>query len=185
MEITLEPLPTEERDKALGKYMDAFSRMEGMINYINQELLQTDWLASNALWALMYSKQRIDLMESLAWLRLPKDMAARVTKACEKCARRNMRRNHIIHGRWEQAVNVYDDRYEMEWVRRYTPTSPDLAYIKDYDDPKLLGMYSFTIPVLDRATDHVEEMVLALSALATEIRTQLSLPPPPEEEPAK
>ncbi len=179
--ITLEMLPTDERDKALGKYMDAFSRMESMINHLIQGLLGIEWQAGNALASVLYSKQRIDLLELLASIKLPKEVAERVTKACGKLGRRNMRRNHIIHGAWQQAVTVHDDRVEMEWVRKYVPTNPDLAALRDYDDPKLLGTYSFTIQEIDRATDHVEEVLGILSSLGTEIRELLPLPPAPLE----
>ena len=44
-------------------------------------------------------------------------------------------------------------------------------------DPKLLGVYNFTIPALDKATGHVEEMLEVMSALIEDIP---SLLPPPQ-----
>ena len=48
-------------------------------------------------------------------------------------------------------------------------------------DPKLLGFYTFTIPALDKATDHVEEMVLELSKLIPDIPSLQVRPPAPDE----
>lgn len=185
MEITLGALPTEERDQILGKYMDAFSRMEFMVNQTIQALLGSDWEAGRALFAVLYSKQRIDLLESLAWIRLPKETAERVSKVCGKLARRNMRRNHIIHGAWQHTVTVSDDGHVSEWVRNYVPTNPDLAAIHKYDDPKLLGTYTFNLPALERATDHVQEVIEILSQLLGDIHTRLAPPSAPEEEQPK
>jgi hypothetical protein len=93
-----------------------------------------------------------------------------------------MRRNHIVHGQWQQLVLVGDDSVEMMWLRAYSPSDPSLSKLPP-DDPKLMGVYSFTIPELHRATDHVEEMLPVLSALLGEMREQLAPPPPPEESP--
>lgn len=177
MEIQLEPLPTELRDQTIGQYMDAFSRLENHIDRFIQTLLGTDWEAARALSSVIYSQQRIKLLEALASVRLNADLAKRVAKQCARLSSRNMRRNHIVHGTWTQNVVVYDDRYEMEWVRIYVPSDPALAAIHDPFDPKLLGTYTFTLPALSRATDHVEEMFSVLSPLLKEIRELIPQPP--------
>jgi hypothetical protein len=183
MEITLHMLPTDERDRALGRYMDAFSRVEFMIDRMIQEMLSADWHAGRALSSVMYSHQRIKLLEALAAIRLPEEMAKRVAKQCVRLASRNMRRNHIVHGSWTQFVIVNDDSYSMEWVRNYTPADPTLAAINDFLDPKLLGTYTFTIPALDKATGHVEEMFETLSPLLKEIHELLLPQRPPSDTP--
>ena len=66
-----------------------------------------------------------------------------------------------------------------EWIRRYDLVDPDRMQISP-DDKQFLGIYNFTIPELDRATDHVEEMVQALSTLIGEIPSMLVQPPQPE-----
>lgn len=180
--IQIEMLPVDERDAALGKYMDAFSRMEGMLELMVRFLLKTDHIPARAVNSVLYSKQRIDLIEALAASNLSKETAARVAKACERLSRRNMRRNHIVHGIWQQLVLVSDDSVEMMWLRVYSPSDPSLSKLGP-DDPKLAGVYSFTIPELDRATGHVEEMLPILGELLKEIREQLPQPPPPEESP--
>jgi hypothetical protein len=180
--IQIEMLPVDERDAAMGKYMDAFSRMEGLLELMVRFLLKTDHTPARAVNAVLYSKQRIDLVEALASACLSEETAAKVARACERLSRRNMRRNHIVHGQWQQLVLVGDDSVEMMWLRAYSPSDPSLSKLPP-DDPKLMGVYSFTIPELHRATDHVEEMLPVLSALLGEMREQLAPPPPPEESP--
>jgi len=169
MEIEITMLPTDERDRALGRYMDAFSRLEILINRMIEALLGTDWEAGRAIASVIYSAQSIKLLEALSAIRLPIALAEKVAKQCDRLARRNMRRNHIVHGIWQQVVTIEADQTKMEWVRAYTPTQPALAAILDFEDPKLLGTYTFTISALDRATDHVEEMLEALSPLLSEM----------------
>ena len=183
MDIQIEMLPTDERDKALGKYMDAFSRLESILNHLVQTLLGTDWRAASVLSSVLYSQQNIKLIEALAAVRLPQALAKRVAKECARLSKRNMRRNHIVHGGWQQYVTVYDDHYDSQWIRIYKPSDPTLAAIQNLDNPKLLGMFSFTIPSLEKATGHVEEMFETLSPLLTEIRELLPPPPIPSEVP--
>ena len=177
--ITLKLLPTEARDIALGQYMDAFGRLEMLIKFATQELLQIDWAAANAISATVMTKQSIDLLEAAAKLRLTEGGAARVHRICEKLSRRNMRRNHIVHGTWMHTVVITDDGATQEWVRTYSHTDPTMAQLPP-SDPKKAGIYTFTVPELARATDHVQEMVLALSALMEDIPSLRVPPPAPE-----
>lgn len=165
--VALNPLPTEERDIALGRYMDAFSRLELMVSIATNEILQIDHRTGSAIAAVLMTKQAIDLLEASARLALNEVGIARVTKICEKLKNRNMRRNHIVHGIWQMAVIINDDSAEFEWVRWYQrQTHPEIV---DHRDPKLLGIYSFTIPELHRVTGHVEEISPMLSALIGDI----------------
>ena len=88
-----------------------------------------------------------------------------------------MRRNHIVHGTWQHAVIVNDESAEQEWVRWYQrQTHPGAT---NHRDPKLLGIYTFTIQELDRATDHVQQMVQAVSELIGTIPSLRVLPQTP------
>lgn len=125
------------------------------------------------------TKQSIELLEAAAKLRLNEDGIKRTHRLCEKLGRRNMRRNHIVHGAWGLLTKLYEEGATNEWVRQYSNTDPSLAALMP-TDPKLIGIYNFTIPELDRATDHVEEMVLELSALGQDIPQLLVQPRTPE-----
>ena len=155
---------------ALGRYMDAFSRLEGRMKVVVEEVLKLNRVTANSIGATLMTKQLIDLLEASVKNNFP-DYSARITKLCERLSRRNMRRNHIIHGRWILVFIIENEGSGSEayWVRDYNHINPDIENLP-YDDPKRLGIYTFTIQALDKANGHVEEMNEALSALAAELQ---------------
>jgi hypothetical protein len=172
----------EERDKAMGRYMDAFSRLEIMMQTAILEMIQLDQVRTRAFFAALGTKNTIDVLKATAQIELTPEGAERVRKLGLRIAERNMRRNHIVHGKWNIHVtpnDAGDGTATAEWIRRYDHTDPTLG--GDPHDPKLLGMYTFTITALDKATGHAEEMVEALSALIADIPKLRPQPPPPEE----
>ena len=175
--IQLENLPSENKDAAMGRYMDAFSNLEGMIQLAIGLIMEIDMPALSSVFAVLMTKQSIDLLEAVAQEHLTEAGAIRVRKLCERLSRRNMRRNHIVHGSWNQTVVVTDEIATQEWVRTYQHANPTLRKLH-YDDPKVAGMYTFTVLGLDKATDHVREMSEAVGALIDELPTLRVLPLP-------
>lgn len=114
------------------------------------------------------TRQAIDLLGAAAKLHLNAVGIQKIIKLCERLLRRNQRRNSIVHGSWTLAAVISDGGISSEWVRVYNAIDPDKADAKYYD-PNVLGFYTFTIPELDKATHHVEEMVLALSEIYAEL----------------
>lgn len=179
-DLTITALPKEERDRSLGRYMDAFSRLEGMMRVAAEILLRIDQGAAGLIFATLGTKQLVDLLSASAKLALTDEGVSRVKNICERIGRRNMRRNHIVHGYWTTLIRLEDGAAHAEWVRRYDLVDPARMQL-DPTDPKLLGTYNFTIAALDRATDHVEEMVQAMSVLVSDIPTlQFPQPSPAE-----
>ena len=154
----------EERDQALGRYLDAIARMERMLQMVIQELLDLDGVNARPIFATLMTKQSIDLLGAAAKTVLKENDANRVTKLCVRIGKRNMRRNHIIHGYWTCHFPSEEPGTLGIWVRVYDNVDPSLGAFAPLDD-KLIGTYNFTIPALDKATGHAEEMVQALSVL--------------------
>lgn len=181
-ENTPHPMDREVRDRALGRYMDTFSRMEGMLRLCIQTLLGLDSFRAYPLFATLMTKQTVELFTAAGKMMLRAEDAERVSKLADRIGRRNMRRNHIVHGHW--TIFVEPDGpgnfRAREWIRVYPNADPALAGLQ-LDDPKLMGFYNFTIPALDKATDHVEEMVQALTALAVELPSLIARLQTPEE----
>jgi hypothetical protein len=171
----------EERDLALGDYMDTFSRLEVLMQAATLELLQIDEVRARPFFAALGTKQMIDVLKAAAKTELAEEGANRVRKLCLKLADRNMRRNHIVHGKWTMHLTPTGegDNATCEWIRRYDHIDPSFG--GDPHDPKVLGMYTFTIPVLGKTTDHAQEMVEALSVLIEDIPKLRPPAPPPEE----
>lgn len=162
----------EMRDRAMGRYMDVFARMERMIQMCIQMLLDIDEFRARPIFATLMTKQTVDLLEAAGKMMLIAADAQKITELCERIAKRNRRRNHLVHGYWTIHVTPSDNGDTAEWIRVYDSVDPALA--GDPHDPKLLGFYTFTVPALDKASDHVEEMVQALSVLAVDIPNQLA-----------
>ena len=174
--IQLEHLPSEAKDAAMGRYMDSFSRLEGMVHLAIGLTMQTDIVALGSIFALLGTKQSIDLLDATAQTHLSQEGSERVRRICERLGRRNMRRNHIVHGSWVQAVVVSDECVTQEWVRTYQHTSPAIRGLP-HTDPKVAGIYAFTVQGLINATEHVNEMIEAVSALIQELpKLRLVLP---------
>lgn len=66
---------------------------------------------------------------------------------------------------------------ETIWLRKYDPVEHDLASLP-YDDPKIAGMYCFTVAALSQTTSLMEPVVRALADLLPEIPS-LRLQGPP------
>lgn len=166
--IQLENLPPEAKDAAMGRYMDAFSQLEGMVQLAIGLIMGIDLPVLGSIFAVLGTRQSIDLLDAVGQEHLTQDGAKRVHNICERLARRNMRRNHIVHGRWTQAVIVNDAIATQEWVRSYDHANPVMRKLP-YNDPKVAGMYSFTIDGLEKATGHVGEMTQVVSALIDDL----------------
>ena len=179
-QITFPALPKEERDQALGRYMDAFSRLERMMLMATQVMLNIEVDTLGPIFATLGTRQMIDLLGATAKLRLTTAGAERVKNLCDRIGRRNTRRNHIVHGYWTSYVTPIHGGYDGQWVRRYDHVDPTLMSLEPVD-PKVLGFYNFTIPALDKATGHVEEMVQALSVLLLDTPQLLARRQTPEE----
>ena len=104
----------------MGRYMDAFSRLETMMRFITGILLGIDQRSAGPIFATLMTKQLIELLEAAAVLALSPSDAQRVKNLCGKISRRNMRRNHIVHGYWLTHFDVKDGAYTGEWIRTYS-----------------------------------------------------------------
>jgi len=167
--------PTEERDAALGRYMDAWSRLEAAIRFTSQEILDVEPDAAYIIWSAIPTFQSIKVLDAAAKLRLNSEGQQRAGKICEKIARRNIRRNYIIHGEWNTSIrlNLLDPNKPQygEWRRVYTHTDPDLPKSDDGSD--------LTVPALDKTTGHVEDVIEELYSLAEDIPSLLVQPRTP------
>ena len=158
--------PREPRDAALGRYMDAWSRLESAIHYASQEILEIEAGSAYVIWSAIQTFQAIKVLDAAAKIRLNAAGKKRVARICEQLLRRNTRRNFIIHGTWLTSIRLSfagNPQEYGEWRRVYTHTDPDLPASDDGSD--------LTVPELDKTTGHVEEMIAALWSLVDDIPT--------------
>jgi hypothetical protein len=160
--------------------MDAFARLEHLIRVSIMMLLGLDSVGARPIFATLMTKQSIEVLEAAAKLMLNEKDAERVKGLCAKLGRRNMKRNHIIHGYWTIYITPKPEGQTEEWIRVYDHVDAALTGLRD-DDPKLMGVYRFTIPELDKVTGYVEETVTELSVLVADIPKLLAQRQTPEE----
>lgn len=183
-------LPQEPRDLALGRYMDAWSRMEGFLYLIFTELTGADAEVSRVLYSTLNAKPIRDVLSSLGSIRLNEDGASRLTKLCERVGKQATKRNHIIHGAWVTSVIISDTKPPSDkriitttWVRTYTPVQYELAKQSGrYDLPKVGEHYAFTIDQLERTTNNVLTLMGELSTFLADLPSLRKPPPQPDEE---
>lgn len=173
----------EPRDLAMGQYMDAWSRVENLVRVCIREMMGVDQMYLRPVFAALMTKQTIDLFMATAKSTLNEAGVAKVSKLNERLIDRNRRRNHIVHGAWN--CHVFNPATgEAIWLRKYEPVEHDLASLP-YDDPKIAGMFCFTVAELARTRDLLEPVIEALGALSQEIPTLKLKPQPPETPGAK
>ncbi len=90
--------PSEAKDVALGRYMDAWSRLESAINVTIQEILELNPDQAHAIWTAVPTFQSIKLLGAAAKLYFGETGQRRVAKLVDQLTRRNIRRNYIVHG---------------------------------------------------------------------------------------
>ena len=170
MVFQIEEPPTEERDVALGQYMDAWSRLETILLELLRELLHTDDAATVAVGATLGARQLKDLLNALAALRMRPEGTQKMARLCNRFSGLNTKRNHIIHGRWAVVVHLRTDGNTVAWVRSYTPVDPALAMAGgDYTKPKIGDHFAFTIKQLRGAQAHVSALMGDASAFIGEL----------------
>lgn len=156
--------PTDARDIALGRYMDAWSQLETAIRFVTQEIFQIDADVAFSIWSAVGTAHSIKLLDAAAKLKLNAEGVGRTKTICEKLARRNMRRNAIVHGSWRHkaTLNFGTQTWEVgEWRRVYDHIDPD--------HPTDAPGYSFTVSELDDTTMHVRDMIEALWSLEEDL----------------
>lgn len=180
---TIPPLPPgpvkvpdrADRDRVMGEYMNAWSRVENLTRLAIQQMLEIDDLAMRAISAAMTTRSTIDLFLAAAKLTLNKAGISKVRKLYDSLIDRNRRRNNIVHGRWE--CHVYNPSTgDAEWLLRYNSIDLEITALP-HSDPKVAGLYSFTVSELSQTTTHAERMVVALAKFLAEIPA-LRLPAP-------
>lgn len=154
----------EARDASLGRYMDAWSRLETAIQYASQEILEIEAQSAYVIWSAIQTFQSIKVLDAAAKIKLNETGQKRVARICEQLVRRNTRRNFIIHGAWLTSIRMSfggGGSGYGEWRRVYTHTDPNLPKSDDGSD--------LTVPELDKTTGCVEDVTEALWSLVDDI----------------
>lgn len=180
--LVIPNIPTQERDIALGQYMDCFSRLEGALSMLFWKLLQTDLQTSNTIFYELGMKQIVSLLVATGRAELKEADQKRLESLSERISKCTMKRNHIIHGSWNPHISVGSKDGKpvvthVEWVRSYTPTDPKKAKeALDKRNQKLNSKYHFTIPKMIEVCHHLVKLSNDISEFS---KTLNYFPDPP------
>jgi hypothetical protein len=128
----------DDRHIKLGRFMDAWSLLEGSLDRVLAVLLGMSHHDTGVILSALGMRQIIDLLESLAKRKLIEEDAATFVNLMDRLRRLNTKRNVLIHGHWVLEANVIVRRGEAvlvtQFLRELTPLDP--AQAKAIGDPR-------------------------------------------------
>ena len=182
----LKPPPTEERDAALGRLMDAFSTLESTL-FLNFALMfgvpHND--VREVLYNILDAQSLRNALSSLSKIRLNKDGQDALDRILARAKNATSKRNKIVHGDWHCEFTYYGEKkpdapFFVEWVRNYHPTSPiereELA--KPQPNQKIKAKFCFNTKALNRITSDVTKLLEDLGDFHGIYRDQFPKQPP-------
>lgn len=129
---------SDDRHLLLGKFMDAWSRLERQLTFFVSTLLECDLRTAGHTQSSMGMRQILDLLTGLSQLKLTPQHCAQMTTLLERVRKQNGKRNVLVHGMWVLEANVYVKRgtpvVNSQFVRELTPVDPEKA--KAISDPR-------------------------------------------------
>src|SRR5208337_1623792 len=115
-------LPTNDRDIAMGQYMDAWSSLEDKLFVLFLKLIKTNYDIARAIYATGIQPHKFAaLLITIAPYRLTRLEQKTLKPLCKSFNTLALKRNKIIHSVWqiETKGNI------PQWVRIYSPISND------------------------------------------------------------
>jgi hypothetical protein len=184
MSAEIAELPTEERDLALGRFMDAWSELEANLRALLSVLSGAPAEASFSIAAAIPDTGRLrDLLLALGRLQLEDGRdQTELSEICEYLLIQNRYRNSIVHGQWlltnnRAQTSVRGVVHPYMWVRAYTLVDKTKEFNAVLGrDVKAEDQYVFTVERLEQRVQKVRDFSGRISKLTEEIRGRVRLP---------
>jgi len=177
----------ERRDQALGIYMDAWSRTEGVMLQVFGKLTH-DETVGRAIFAVLGAQQIRDAMIALSRNALEEAQQKQLETLLERAKRAATKRNRIVHGRWNLEIDMNQQTgvvFAAEWARLYEPSDP--AMLAEVHNPqgaaKVRDGHRFTVPHIHQAVQDIETLMKDFLNFHTEIQKTPPAQPPQQDEP--
>jgi hypothetical protein len=140
---------TNDHHMLLGRFIDHWGQLEICLRFLLQKLAKTDIKATDAIISTMGIKQIIDVINSLATMRLSDTGIDLVAGLMELVSKLNSKRNVLIHGHWCLELFIWPYKNEVKMrahlLREIEP--PDYRITKiifDVKHQKERIKYTFT-----------------------------------------
>lgn len=154
--LLIPDLPTTDRDRILGTYMNGVSQLEAALQGLLWKLMHTDLPTTRCVFTMLGFRQLDDLLPALGRIALTDDDHKKLTSLCRRLRKTAIKRNRIVHGSWLKELSVGSDcgKPNVEkaiWARSFTPTDPQTES-RIHSDPKIKAKYYFSLDDIQQIT---------------------------------
>jgi len=156
----------DERHVALGKFMDAWSKVEMNIRLILSVLIDTDNETMPTVMNALGTRGQLDVMLSLAHVKLTAQANIEIEALLERIKVNNTKRNYIVHGYWALEFKLVSQGNKPGLVHRqyrvYDPSGIPLP--KGAAEQAESAKYRFSIPRINSLTTELMRIWTDLGA---------------------
>lgn len=150
----------EERHAALGKFMDAWSKLEMMISELLMLLMEVGREPMPAIINSVGAQGQREVIMALAVERLSEPASMELAKLMERVKTNTTRRNYIVHGYWMLEFHLLNHggkpAVRTKQLRAYSPTSLDQRRkINTREGRDVASIYRFSLPRITSLTREV------------------------------
>jgi hypothetical protein len=167
--VKVEHPPTNERDLELGRFIDAYGRLESVIFLVFASMLGIGFIEARDIFENNLDGPSLrSAISSLSRSRLESAAVGDLDRILDRVRTHATKRNHVIHGNWtlDMKFDVGPTLKSAEWIRVYQPTDP--AHREDLESKrpsaKIKAKYHFSITDLKRVTHEVQAIINDLAA---------------------
>ena len=177
-------VPSEERDKIMGLFIECWDALESGLHHIFHLLAQTPYEVTNTLISSYNgTKQIADATYALAERAIESEDLKALDNLLDRVRSVASQRNRIIHGNWVMTLDYETVEGPQgvvfrptggHWERVYQPISPsERESLMKRDEQKIDAKYRFNLDRLLRVSDTLTALVNDLSAFSTSLRAKL------------
>lgn len=105
---------TPDHHMVLGQFVDSWGYLENIVSHLLKVLLAPESQSGtvSAVFRNIGMKQAMNILQSLATLKLGDDEIAELVNLLERLSKINSKRNKLVHGHWSLEVIIYVTRNE-------------------------------------------------------------------------
>lgn len=158
------PFPLDDdHHTALGKFLDAWSRLEISIDALISQLFGVDYNKTKIVTGALGTRATVDILVSLTAVQLSAELAKVAEGLAERLKGLNTKRNRLVHGVWtlEAIVDVVkgEPRIRSRIYRMFVPGDPRIVQkLGDLRNQKARTSFMFSPKQLAGTTHNVNKL---------------------------
>jgi len=162
--------PTDNaRHIALGKFMDAWSKLENCIASSLCDATGLHRMNADVLMNALGTRGQLEVISLLGFSGLPAAQETTLRALLGRVRNNNTRRNHIVHGSWALEAKLYDANgkaiVRLTQQRRYPVSDPEMREaLKRPENKRERAKYVFSVRRIQGITKELEQLSEDFSA---------------------